>query len=63
VLCALEAVASGTLLPTAGLSEPDPSCELLHVMGTAGHKVVEIALANAFAFGGANASLVVRRAA
>ena len=59
VLCAWEAVVSGTLLPTAGLGEPDPDCALNHIIGTARQQRVTAALANAFAFGGANSSVVV----
>jgi 3-oxoacyl-[acyl-carrier-protein] synthase II len=60
-LCAVEAVRSGTVLPTAGLSHPDADCALPHVMGAAQDRRCASALVNAFAFGGANASLVVRR--
>lgn len=59
VLCAWEAVTSGTLLPTAGLREPDRDCALDHVQGEARQQRVTAALANAFAFGGANSSVVV----
>ncbi|MDI1432336.1 beta-ketoacyl-[acyl-carrier-protein] synthase family protein [Polyangium sorediatum] len=62
-LCALEAVEGGICLPTAGLTEPDPACVLPHVVGAAKRKPVEAALVNAFAFGGANTSLVVSRCA
>lgn len=62
-LCAVEAVRSGSVLPTANLTEVDPRCELLHVLGTAASANVRAAMVNAFAFGGANASLVVERAA
>ena len=62
-LCALHAVERGVVLPTAGLREPDRECALPHVTGSAEHREVRAALANAFAFGGANVSLVVRRAA
>jgi 3-oxoacyl-[acyl-carrier-protein] synthase II len=62
-LCAVEAVTNGTVLPTAGLSNPDSGCDLPHVMGRAIKRPVEVALINAFAFGGANSSLVVRRCA
>jgi 3-oxoacyl-[acyl-carrier-protein] synthase II len=62
-LCAVEAVRRGTVLPTANLTEVDPRCELRHVLGTAVSLQVRAALVNAFAFGGANASLVVERAA
>lgn len=62
-LCAVEAVANGTVLPTAGLSKPDSGCDLPHVMGGAVRRPVEVALVNAFAFGGANCSLLMRRCA
>jgi 3-oxoacyl-[acyl-carrier-protein] synthase II len=62
-LCALHAVERGVVLPTAGLREPDPECALPHVKGSAVEREVRAALANAFAFGGANVSLLVRRAA
>jgi 3-oxoacyl-[acyl-carrier-protein] synthase II len=62
-LCAVEAVRRGSVLPTANLAEVDPRCELLHVRGTAVSANIGVAMVNAFAFGGANASLVVERAA
>jgi 3-oxoacyl-(acyl-carrier-protein) synthase len=61
--CAWQAVQDGLLLPTAGLLEPDPGCPLPHVRGSARRAAVRTALVNAFAFGGANCSLVLRRAA
>jgi 3-oxoacyl-[acyl-carrier-protein] synthase II len=63
LLCALEAVERGVVLPTAGLRDVDSGCELGHVIGAAERRDVRAALCNAFAFGGANVSLVVRRAA
>lgn len=60
-LCAVEAVASGLVLPTAGLEQPDEACALPHVIGAAIEKRVRAALVSSFAFGGANCSLVVRR--
>lgn len=60
-LCAMEAVETGTLLPTAGLTDPDPACALPHVMGAAESRAIDAALVNAFAFGGANASAVVAK--
>jgi 3-oxoacyl-[acyl-carrier-protein] synthase II len=62
-LCAVEAVRSGSVLPTAGLKQPDPRCELRHVLGSAVAADISSAMVNAFAFGGANACLVVERAA
>ncbi|WP_426100227.1 beta-ketoacyl-[acyl-carrier-protein] synthase family protein [Massilia sp. TSP1-1-2] len=62
-LCAHAAVAHGLVLPTAHLREPDPACALPHVFGRALRKTVDAALVNAFAFGGANCSIVARRCA
>lgn len=62
VLCAIEAVGSGSIVPTAGLRTPDAACAADHVIGVGVHADVDVALANAFAFGGANACVVVRRA-
>lgn len=60
-LCAAHAVQCGSLFPTANLHQPDPECELRHVLGSALAGDVCSALVNAFAFGGANACLVVER--
>ncbi len=60
-LYAWEAVARGVVLPTAGLSDPDPACDVTHVIGPAIEKDVPAALANSFAFGGANSCLVLER--
>ena len=60
-LCAAHAVQHGSLLPTANLTEPDPECALRHVLGRAASANVASALVNAFAFGGANACLVLER--
>lgn len=62
-LYAWTAVRDGTVLPTAGLRDPDPACDVPHVVGAAIAKDVRVALASAFAFGGANSCLVFRRAA
>ncbi|HEY4243270.1 MAG TPA: beta-ketoacyl-[acyl-carrier-protein] synthase family protein [Kofleriaceae bacterium] len=62
-LYAYHAVAAGEVLPTAGLVDPDPACDVPHVVGRALRKDVGVALANSFAFGGANSCLVLRRCA
>jgi len=59
-LYAWESIVHGHVLPTAGLADPDPRCDVNHVMGRALDKPVRVALANAFAFGGANSCLVLR---
>ncbi|NHZ96185.1 beta-ketoacyl-[acyl-carrier-protein] synthase family protein [Massilia sp. CCM 8734] len=62
-LCAHAALEQGIVLPTANLVQPDPACALPHVLTSAIRKNVTAALVNAFAFGGANCSLVARRCA
>ena len=47
--------------PTSTLREPDPSCDLDHVARIAQHRPVRAALVNAFAFGGNNACVLVRK--
>ena len=49
------------LLPTINLNNPDPQCDLDYVANVARKKSIDIALSNHFAFGGANAALVLRR--
>jgi 3-oxoacyl-[acyl-carrier-protein] synthase II len=62
-VCAWHAVASGELLPTVGVTQIGDDCKLPHVLHEAAHAEVHAALASAFGFGGANACVVVRRAA
>jgi 3-oxoacyl-[acyl-carrier-protein] synthase II len=40
----------------------DPSCALDHVLGTARHAPVRAALVNGLAFGGHNATILLRKA-
>lgn len=61
VLCAHEALRTQILPPTAGLSQPDPRCDLPHITGHSMQAPIRTALVNAFAFGGANCSLVLSR--
>jgi 3-oxoacyl-(acyl-carrier-protein) synthase len=49
------------VLPTANLTNPDPACNVRHVIDRAQRIDVTAALANSFAFGGANSCLVLRR--
>lgn len=50
-----------TLLPTINLTTPDPACDLNYIPNEAQNKRIDLALSNHFAFGGANAALVLRR--
>lgn len=49
------------LLPTINLDTPDPECDLDYIPHQARQKSIDIALSNHFAFGGANAALVLKR--
>ncbi len=60
-VCAYGALQEGLMPPTANLHQPDPACDLPHILHSALRKDCELALVNAFAFGGANCSLVLRR--
>ncbi|MHC4392026.1 MAG: beta-ketoacyl-ACP synthase II, partial [Planctomycetota bacterium] len=58
---AVLAIHRGEVPPTINLDEPDPACDLDYVPNTARSLTVEAAMANAFGFGGHNASLLFRR--
>ena len=62
--CAITALALNErrLPPTANLTAPDPACDLDCVAGVGRDAPeLEVALSNSFAFGGSNATLVMRR--
>ena len=61
-LACLMALQQGLVAPTIGFDAPDPECPLDVVPNTARAARVEVAMSNAFAFGGMNAVLVLRRA-
>lgn len=48
------------LLPTINLHDPDPACDLDYVANQARKQHIDIALSQHFAFGGANAALLLR---
>lgn len=51
----------GLLLPTINLHHPDPACDLDYIPNEARAKSIDIALSNHFAFGGANAAIVLQK--
>jgi nodulation protein E len=61
-LACLMALNEGLLPPTVGHEAPDPDCALDVVPNVARSARVDVALSNAFAFGGLNAVLAFRRA-
>jgi 3-oxoacyl-[acyl-carrier-protein] synthase II len=61
-VAAILALEGGFLPPTLHLAHPDPECDLDYVPGASRPCELEAVLANAFGFGGNNASMVFRRA-
>src|SRR5216684_1547513 len=59
-VCAL-AVFDNRVPPTINLNEPDPDCDLDYVPNYARELPVRVAMNNAYAFGGNNASLILRK--
>jgi 3-oxoacyl-[acyl-carrier-protein] synthase II len=56
----LLAIRDGVIPPTINLDTPDPDCDLDYVPREARAAQVEVALSNAFGFGGHNAVLVFK---
>ncbi|MCD9147835.1 beta-ketoacyl-[acyl-carrier-protein] synthase family protein [Pseudophaeobacter flagellatus] len=61
LLACIMALKEGVIAPTIGYEEPDPECALDVVPNTARDARIEVALSNAFAFGGLNAVLALGR--
>ncbi len=57
----VKTITEGMIHPTANYENPDPSCNLDYVPNEARAKDVQVALSNAFGFGGQNACLVFRK--
>jgi 3-oxoacyl-[acyl-carrier-protein] synthase II len=60
IVCVL-AIRDGCLPPTINYEHPDPECDLDYVPNQARKQDVEVALSNAFGFGGTNAILAFRK--
>ena len=60
LLACIMALRDGIVAPTIGYQEPDPECALDVVPNEAREAKVDVALSNAFAFGGLNAVLALR---
>jgi nodulation protein E len=62
LLACIMALRDGVIAPTIGYEEPDPECALDVVPNVARDAKVEVVLSNAFAFGGLNAVLALKKA-
>ncbi len=62
LLACVMALREGIVAPTVGYQEPDPECALDVVPNDAREAKVNVALSNAFAFGGLNAVLALKAA-
>lgn len=60
LLCIL-AIRNGIIPPTINYKEPDPELDLDYVPNKAREKEIDVAITNAFGFGGHNAVLVLRK--
>jgi len=60
VFC-IQALQNGVVPPTINLDTPDPECDLDYTPNRAVQRDMEYVLSNSFAFGGQNASLVLKR--
>lgn len=61
LLACLMALCDGVIAPTIGYEEPDPECALDVVPNVARDANVDVVLSNAFAFGGLNAVIALRK--
>ena len=61
LLACIMALRDGIIAPTIGYEEPDPECALDVVPNQARDAKVDVVLSNAFAFGGLNAVLALRK--
>ncbi len=60
IIC-VQAIRDGILPPTIHYQTPDPECDLDVIPNEAREKKIDLAISNAFGFGGHNAVLAVRR--
>jgi len=57
----VQAVREGVLPPTIHYETPDPECDLDYIPNEARQKKIDLAISNAFGFGGHNAVLAIRK--
>ena len=61
IIFCVQAIREGILPPTIHYQTPDPECDLDVIPNKAREKKIDLAISNAFGFGGHNAVLAVRR--
>jgi nodulation protein E len=61
LIACVNSVREGVIPPTINYTTPDPACDLDVTPNVAREKKVDIAISNAFAFGGTNAVIAVRK--
>ena len=62
IVASIGALRDGVIPPTANFIDPDPACDLDYVPNAARETPVRAVLSNAFAFGGLNAVVALKRA-
>lgn len=60
IFCVL-AIRDGVMPPTVHYQTPDPDCDLDYIPNTAREKKLNVAMTNAFGFGGHNSVLIIKR--
>jgi len=61
VIFCVQAIRDGVLPPTIHYETPDPECDLDYIPNQAREKKIDLAISNAFGFGGHNSVLAIRR--
>lgn len=61
VIFCVQAIREGILPPTIHYETPDPECDLDYIPNKAREKKINLAISNAFGFGGHNAVLAIRK--